>query len=67
MKSNTEKGVKALFEHINQIIKDVDLKELEVKFKKVEEKKEKTPKREKEDIFQGIISASDDKSLILWG
>ena len=66
MKSNTEKGVKALFEHINQIIKDVDLKELEVKFKKVEEKKEKTPKREKERIFQGIISASEDKSLILW-
>ena len=66
MKNNTEKGVKALFEHINQIIKDVDLKELEVKFKKVEEKKEKIPKREKEDIFQGIISASADKSLILW-
>ena len=66
MKSNTENGVKALFEHINQVIKDVDLKELEVKFKKVEEKKEKTPKREKEHIFQGIISASDDKSLILW-
>ena len=66
MKSNTEKGVKALFEHINQIIKDVDIKELEIKFKKVEEKKEKTPKREKEHIFQGIISASDDKCLILW-
>ena len=66
MKSNTEKGVKALFEHINQIIKDVDLKELEVKFKKVEEKKEKTPKREKEHIFQGIISTSSDKSIILW-
>ena len=66
MKENTEKGVKALFEHINQIIKDVDLKELEVQFKKVEEKKEKTLKREKEHIFQGIISASADKSLILW-
>ena len=33
MKSNTEKGVKALFEHINQVIKDVE-KELEGTFKK---------------------------------
>ena len=66
MKSKTEKGVKELFEHINQVIKDVDLKELEGKFKKVEEKKEKTPKRVKQHIFQGIISASRDKSLILW-
>ena len=65
IKSKTEKGVKSLFEHINQLIKtqEVNLKELEGIFKKVEEKKEKTPK---EHIFQGIISASDDKSLILW-
>ena len=65
MKSKTEKGVNALFEHINQVIKGVE-KELEGAFKKVEEKKEKTPKREKEDIFQGLISASSDRSLILW-
>ena len=68
IKSKTEKGGRILFEHINQLIKtqEVNLKELEGIFKKVEEKKEKTPKREKQHIFQGIISASSDKSLILW-
>ena len=68
MKSKTENGVKALFDDINQVIKtqELNLKELEGIFKKVEEKKEKTPKREKQHIFQGIISASSDKSLILW-
>ena len=89
MKRNTEKGVKVLFENINQVLygHKVDLKELEGTLKKVEEKKveiipkvgkkkenipkieekkEKTPKRKKEHIFQGIISASDDRSLIFW-
>ena len=68
IKSKTEKGGRILFEHINQVIKtqEVNLKELEGIFKKVEEKKEKTPKREKEHIFQGIISASSDESLIFW-
>ena len=76
MKRNTEKGVKVLFENINQVIKTINIKELEGTLKKVEEKKEnipkieekkeKTPKREKQHIFQGIISASDDQSLILW-
>ena len=78
MKRNTEKGVKVLFENINQVLygQKVDLKGLEGTLKKVEEKKEKipkieekkekTPKREKQHTFQGIISASCDQSLILW-
>ena len=79
MKKKTEKGIKELFEHINQVLygQKVDLKELEGTLKKVEEKKveiipkveekkDKTPKREKQHIFQGIISASDDRSLIFW-
>ena len=41
MKRNTEKGVKVLFENINQVIKTVDLKGLEGTLKKVEEKKVK--------------------------
>ena len=74
MKRNTEKGVKVLFENINQVIKKVDLKELEGTLKKIEEKKvknipkieEKKEKTPKQHTFQGIISASSDKSLILW-
>ena len=38
MKRNTENGVKVLFENINQVIKKVDLKELEGTLKKIEEK-----------------------------
>ena len=79
MKKKTEKGIKELFEHINQVLygQKVDLKGLKGTLKKVEEKKVKNipkieekkgkpPKREKEHIFQGIISASYDKSLIFW-
>ena len=50
IKKKTEKGGEILFEHINQI--------MTVTEKFISEKKPKS--------FQGIISASDDKSLILW-
>ena len=80
MKKKTEKGTKELFEHINQVLYEqkVDLKGLEGTFKKVEkkkmeniskveEKKEIIQKAEKKTKrFQGILSASDDRSLILW-
>ena len=70
MKKKTEKGGEILFEHINQIMKreEIPLKVQEIeKVKKVEEKKEIIPKAErKEKTFQGILSASYDKSLILW-
>ena len=80
MKKKTEKGTKDLFEHINQVLygQKVDLKGLKVTFKKVEEKKKNIPKIEEKKVeiipkaekkpkrFQGILSASPDKSLILW-
>ena len=80
MKKKTEKGSKDLFEHINQVLygQKVDLKGLKVTFKKVEEKKKNIPKIEEKKVeiipkaekkpkrFQGILSASPDKSLILW-
>ena len=79
MKKKTEKGINELFEHINQVYygQKVDLKGPEGTIKKVEEKLEIIPKvEEKVEIIpkaerkpkrlQGILSASNDKSLILW-